>query len=614
MSSATASAAPAWLEPTSLSGGAASPAAAALAAPGDAAAVWTRNGAVEARLRAPGGGYAPVSPLGNPGAAAPDVDVAPDGTAVAAWAQAQSVAYAVRPPGGSFGPAQLLPADGGGGDAAGVRVLVDRAGDALIAYTRGRAFAAVRPAGGSPGEAKALSTGDACDLDTALGAGGQAAVVWRDCGTGATQIRAARRTATGFATLDVASGTAPAIAVDPGGTTVVAWQTVSDVRAAAAAPDAPFGEPRTLAQGAGLPALADGTDGVWAAWRSTTGSRVSAARRPAGGEFGPAAPVSPEGTAAEAPALAAAGDGSVVAAWVRRADDQYRVESARRAPGSDTFAPHGLVSASAAETTNAELDADDDGNALVSYVRGGVPTVQTLDAAGPRITAVEMREAGHALDPYPFAVQAADAWSTVASTGFDFGDGTTAAGPRAEHAFPSQGERTVTISATDALGNVATTTRRFLAAPALDRTAPVLSAVRLDATRFRLSTKETAVVARAAAVRRGTRFRYTLSEPAQVNIFFERVLMGRRKGKVCHRGRRRGRTCRVYEPAGLITRSHPVAGAVSTAFSGRIVGRNGPLKVLDVVLKPGRYRATVVAADATRNISKPVQVAFTLLR
>jgi len=90
--------------------------------------------------------------------------------------------------------------------------------------------------------------------------------------------------------------------------------------------------------------------------------------------------------------------------------------------------------------------------------------------------------------------------------------------------------------------------------------------------------------------------------------------MGRKRGRVCIRGNRRGKKCRVYEPVGLITRSHPVAGPVSVAFSGRIVGRNGPLRVVDVYLKPGRYRATIVAADATRNISKPVQLAFTVLR
>lgn len=610
-----AAAGPAWLEPTSLSAGTASPAGVALAAPGDAVAVWTRAGAVEARVRTPGSGYGAAAPLGNPGAAAPDVDMAPDGTAVAAWAQGQSVAYAVRPPGGAFGPTQLLRADAGSGEVTAVRVLVSRSGDALLAYVRGRAFAAVRPAGGTPGDTAELSAGPACDLGAAEGAGGRAAVVWRDCGPGATTIRSARRSAAAFSTSEVASGTSPVVAVDAHGSTVVAWEMAGDIRAAVAPPDAGFGPPRTISDGAaGTPSLTATADGIWAAWRAIPASRVMASSRPTGQEFGPGAPVSGDGVAPVAPALAGGGDGSVLVAWVREADEYFRVEAARRAPGTPFFAASGLVSAAAPETGALELDADDDGNALAAYLRGGVPTVQTLDAAGPRFTSVTVREAGHALDVYPFAVEAADAWSAVAATAFDFGDGTGAPGPRAEHAFPSQGEWTVTVGATDALGNRSATTRRFLAGPPLDRTAPVLTKVRMDVTRFRRSTKETAVVAAARKRRRGTRFRYTLSEPAQVNIFFERVVMGRRRGKLCIRGNRRGRKCRVYEPAGLITRSHKTAGPVSTAFSGRIVGRSGPLKVVDVFFEPGRYRATIVASDATRNIGKPAQLAFTLLR
>ena len=610
---ASASAAgPAWLEPTTLSGGAASPAAVALAAPGDAAAVWTRSGTVEARVRAPGGAYGPAAPLGNSGAAA-DVDVAGDGTALAAWAQVGSVAFALRAPGGSFGTAQQLRPEGGSGDVGAVRVLADRTGNALIAYTRGRAYAAIRPAGADAGTPEALSSGAACDLDAALGVNGQAAIVWRDCGTGATPIHVARRTATGFATLDLPAGTAPAVAVDADGTVVVAWESAGSIRAGAAPPDGAFGGERRLADASGSPALAGTTDGVWAAWRGTTGGRIVGVLRPTGRDFGSPAEIAGEGTLAEPPALAGGGDGSVVAAWLRRDGDSYRVEAARRARSASAFGPGGLVSAATAETTALDLDADEDGNALVTYLRGGVPTVQTLDAAGPRFAGLDIREAGHALDVYSFGVDAADAWSDVASTGFDFGDGGTAPGPRAEHAFARQGEFTVTVSATDALGNASSTARRFLAAPPLDRTAPVISKARLDATRFRRSSKETAVVAQARR-RRGTRFRYTLSEPAQVNIFFERVLMGRKRGKVCIRGRRRGKKCRVYEPAGLITRAHPVGGNVSVGFSGRIVGRNGPLRVVDVVLAPGRYRATLVAADATRNVSKPVQLAFTILR
>jgi hypothetical protein len=457
-----------------------------------------------------------------------------------------------------------------------------------------------------------LAAAAACELDAAQGLQASVAIVWRDCGGGATQIHVARRTESGFATVDVATGTAPAVAVDADGTTVAAWESSGSVRAAAAPAGAAFGTARTISEGvAALPALAATTDGVWATWRLSPAGRIVAARRPTGQDFAAGEAISPDGVTSEGPALAGGGDGSAVAAWVRTADEASRVEFARRAPGAARFAPSGLVSAAAPEAASLDLHVDADGNALAGFLRGGVATVQTLDAAGPRFATVEVREAGHALDVYPFAVEASDAWSTVAATAFDFGDGTTAPGPRAEHAFPNQGERTVTVSATDALGNVSRTTRKFVAAPPLDRTAPVITAAKLDATRFKRTSKETAVVAR---TRRGTRFRYTLSEPAQVNIFFERVLMGRMRGKVCVRGNRRGKKCRVYEPVGLITRSHPLAGKVSTAFTGRIVGRSGPLKVVDVFFKPGRYRATIVASDATRNISKPVQLAFTVLR
>lgn len=604
---------PAWLEPVALSGAESSAPAVALAAPGDAAGVWTRAGAVEGRIRAPGAPYGSMGLLSDRGTT-PAVDFAPDGTALAAWAQGASVAFAVRAPAGGFGPAQLLRADGRAGDVTEVQLEVNRSGDALIAYAHGSAFASTRGAGGTPSDPVALSTGPACDLGAAFGAGGQAAVVWRDCGSGGTPIHVARSTGSGFATSEIAAGSAPAVAVDADGTTVVAFESAGRIRAAAAAAGSSFGEPRAISDSEGIsgsPSLAAASDGVWAAWRVTPASRIVAARRPTGQDFLGPQTISPDGVSAERPALTAGADGSVVGGWIRQADGLHRVEFARRAAGAASFSASGLVSAAAPVTTSLDLDADDDGNVLAGYLRGGVATVQTLDAAGPRLLGVDVREAGHALDVYPFAVDAADAWSGVASTAFDFGDGTRAAGPRAEHAFPSQGEWIVTVSATDGLGNVTSAARRFVAAPPLDRTAPVITDARMTATRFKRSRKETAVVARA---RRGTRFRYTLSEPSQVNIFFERVLLGRNRGGVCRRGNRRGKRCRIYEPTALITRSHKNAGPVSTRFTGRIVGRSGPLKVLEVVFRPGRYRATIVASDANRNVSVPVQLAFTVLR
>jgi len=75
-------------------------------------------------------------------------------------------------------------------------------------------------------------------------------------------------------------------------------------------------------------------------------------------------------------------------------------------------------------------------------------------------------------------------------------------------------------------------------------------------------------------VKRGTRFTYTLSEPARVTI----VITRRRLGKV--------KTLRAQEQA----------GPQSTAFSGR--GQRWPLPA-------GSYRAKIVATDTAGQISEP---------
>jgi hypothetical protein len=289
------------------------------------------------------------------------------------------------------------------------------------------------------------------------------------------------------------------------------------------------------------------------------------------------------------------------------------VETARRGPGAPDFDPSLPTSLAGADAGTPDLFSDTEGNVAAGYQRAGLPVAHVLDGAGPRLLGIEIRTAGFAKDPYSFSFSPSDAWSAVASSAFDFGDGTSAPGPTATHAFPEPAmRRTVTVSATDTAGNVSRAQRPFDVQPALDRTPPVITGLRMDSRRFRISGKETAI---AAAVRRGTRFRYTLSEPAQVVVYLERALGGRRQGRRCVRSRKglRGRRCTLYEPAGLITRAHTTGGAVSLGFTGRLVARNGPLKISDTRLKRGRYRATFVAADALRNVSKPVKTTFTIL-
>jgi hypothetical protein len=99
-----------------------------------------------------------------------------------------------------------------------------------------------------------------------------------------------------------------------------------------------------------------------------------------------------------------------------------------------------------------------------------------------------------------------------------------------------------------------------------------------------------------AAVKRGTEFRYTLSEPARVVFALERRRPGRRvRGK-----RRRAR----WVKAGSFA-VQGAAGANRKKFSGRIGRRR---------LRPGSYRLSLVATDAAGNRSVPKRLAFRVTR
>jgi hypothetical protein len=117
-------------------------------------------------------------------------------------------------------------------------------------------------------------------------------------------------------------------------------------------------------------------------------------------------------------------------------------------------------------------------------------------------------------------------------------------------------------------------------------------------------------------VKRGTIFRYALSESAGVTIAIERRARGRRararsraRGRclpLSHRrarGKRKGKPCTRWLRAGTLkTLQNP--GAQRTPFGGRFKGR---------ALKPGSYRARVVASDG-RARSRERRVPFRIVR
>ncbi|MDQ6937513.1 MAG: SBBP repeat-containing protein [Actinomycetota bacterium] len=107
--------------------------------------------------------------------------------------------------------------------------------------------------------------------------------------------------------------------------------------------------------------------------------------------------------------------------------------------------------------------------------------------------------------------------------------------------------------------------------------------------------------------KKGTTFRYTLSEAATVKISISQRLAGRRKGKLCvapTRSLRKAKKCTRVLSRGTLTRVSHV-GANSVAFSGRIGSKK---------LSPGSYLATLIATDAAKNSSTPKTISFTIVK
>jgi hypothetical protein len=134
--------------------------------------------------------------------------------------------------------------------------------------------------------------------------------------------------------------------------------------------------------------------------------------------------------------------------------------------------------------------------------------------------------------------------------------------------------------------------------PPPDITPPAFTAAKVTNTTFAVDPKgaaETAVAAKRA--RKGTAFVYTLSEPARVVFTVEQKLAGRKVGTTCKkpsRSNRRRKRCTRYTLFGRFAQDG-VAGPNTKTFSGK-VGKK--------TMRPGAYRATLVATDPAGNRSQ----------
>jgi hypothetical protein len=125
---------------------------------------------------------------------------------------------------------------------------------------------------------------------------------------------------------------------------------------------------------------------------------------------------------------------------------------------------------------------------------------------------------------------------------------------------------------------------------------------------FAVGRAPTPVAAPAKRHRRGTTFVFRSSEAGTATLKISRAHPGRRRGKRCvkpTRKNRRAKRCTRYIAVKPSLKRAVATGATAVPFSGRI-GRRA--------LKPGKYRVTVVVADAAGNRSKPRSIGFRVVR
>jgi hypothetical protein len=139
---------------------------------------------------------------------------------------------------------------------------------------------------------------------------------------------------------------------------------------------------------------------------------------------------------------------------------------------------------------------------------------------------------------------------------------------------------------------------------AKDTTPPVVTAFRVTNPVF-----AALAAAKKKKAKKGTRFTFKMSEAAQVKIGIASIAKGLRSGKRCVKPttklrKRKAKKCNRFLARGSL-RFAGKPGSNSRAFSGKL-GRTK--------LKPGRYRATIVATDAAGNKSTPRTAQFTVVR
>lgn len=498
---ASASAAPTWLSPTTISEGQ-DPTEAALAVDpsGDAVAAWSNFGSNEkveaSNTTTPGAGWSSPTELAENSydmmlePPEPRVAIDSHGDGVAVWEIYENHKWYVQasqmPAGGAWQtPVQLAETN----DPGRPQVAFDAQGDALATWTTYSGHDAIEvselPSGGSWQTPTQISGSgeEAAGAQLAINAGGDAIVAWTTWNGSSNHVVAAELPAGGTWQTPAQISNAgsedvnPQVAIDEQGDVVAVWEHNNGGQQVVQAAQMPAGgawqSTASQLSESGEPAygpqLASNAQGdavvVWERWDGN-GYVDQAAQLPAGGSWQtPVTFFSESDVDGVAPHVAINARGDEVAVWMRWNGSSEIAEASELVAGGTWQTPVELAPGlEESENPRVEMTANGDAVAVWTGYNGSNNVIQAanLVAAGPQLSEVSIPASGLVGQTLSFSVDPLDPWTSLGQTSWSFGDTSTATGTEVTHEYTAPGEYEVTVESSDSLGNVTTEKRKVV--------------------------------------------------------------------------------------------------------------------------------------------------------
>jgi hypothetical protein len=625
----SATAAPSWLPPVDVE---LTPPLSSLVFPkviaredGCSSVVFPRGG-VLATTRAPGGSYAaPPQILGSIESGAYPETAFGGGVAAVTWLDFSSKLRIATATGcQQFGAAAEAPSTPTSPNHA--KVAVDSNGTTIAVVGGGasgsrKAYVSELPAGGSPTAAAPLPipSGEAFRPWVATNDNGGAAIVF-DLIDGGDQVYGSLRSAGGWSApvkLIEEGKTAVAetarVAIGPDGILRASWVETTSGKLIFASLTPGGSVTRTTLQevaGGGIttepaaaPKIAEDNQGrIGVLWvQEAAGVRTVKAkvREPGSSTFSGAFSVSPTTNHPRSdPWLAIDRDGRLVAAYSESEASHSDAWGATLDRGANAFTEPVDLGEAAHVTQPNGISTDADGNTLVAIYKTDSPNearVAVFDAAGPDLQGLSVPGSGAVGQPIPFSVLPVDAWSSLGTTSWNFGDGGTAAGTTVSHAFGAPGSPQITVTAGDSLGNTSEARGSTAIQGVPGEGAPQLTNLKILPKRFRAAGSTKPVGKNAAKGSRkspvGTKIYFELSQTATVRLEIDHL--GGKKYKL-----RRGLT------AGGVIQIKGRPGSNTVHFNGRFGKRK---------LITGGYGLHATATDSDGHHSALQSATFTIV-